>query len=57
MMTKLYTVLGFLAWQGIKLALKRKLAQKRATLLAAGTVILVALAGFAAARGSSTDDE
>jgi hypothetical protein len=57
MMTKLYTVLGFLAWQGIKLALKRKVAQNKATLAAAGTVALVALAGFAAAKGGSADDE
>jgi hypothetical protein len=57
MMTKLYTVLGFLAWQGIKGVVRRKVSQNKATLAAAGTVALVALAGFAAAKGGSTDDE
>ena len=56
MTTKLYTILGFAAWQGIKLVVRRKVAQRRATLLAAGTVALVALAGFAAAKGGSADD-
>jgi xanthine/uracil permease len=57
MKTKAYTVFGFLAWEGIKLVVRRKLAQKRATLLAGATVLLVALAGFVAARSGSSDDE
>jgi hypothetical protein len=57
MMPKLYTVLGFLAWQGAKLAVRRKVRQNKATLAAAGTVALVALAGLAAAKGRSADDE
>jgi hypothetical protein len=56
MMTKLYTLLGFLAWQGIKLVVRRKIGQKKATLAAAGTVALVAIAGLAAAKAGSTDD-
>ena len=35
MMTSLYTVLGFAAWQGIKLVARRKLGQNRAALAAA----------------------
>jgi hypothetical protein len=57
MMPKLYTVLGFLAWQGAKLVVRRKVGQNKATLAAAGTVALVALAGLAAAKGRSADDE
>jgi hypothetical protein len=57
MMTKLYTALGFLAWQGVKLVVRRKVGQNRATLAAVGTVALVALAGYVAAKAGSTDDE
>jgi len=56
MKTKVYTALGFAAWQGIKLVVRRKLSQKKATVAAAATVALVALAGVAAAKAGSTDE-
>jgi hypothetical protein len=57
MTTRAYTVLGWIVWQVAKRVARRKLAQKRATLLAGATVLLVALAGFVAARSGSSDDE
>jgi hypothetical protein len=57
MRTRLYTILGFAAWQGIKLALRRKLGQNRAALAAAATVALVVLGGFAAAKAGSSGEE
>ena len=56
MKTKGYTLLGFFAWQGIKLVLGRKVAQNRATLAAGATVALVVIGGLAAAKAGSSDD-
>ena len=56
MRTKLYTLLGFAAWQGIKVVLRRKVGQNRTTLAAAATVALVVIGGFAAARSDSTEE-
>ena len=55
MRTKLYTALGFVTWEGIKLVVSRKLSQNR-TALAAATVALVVVGGFAAARLGSSDE-
>ena len=56
MKTKGYTMLGFLTWEGLKVVLRRKVAQKRTTLAAGATVVLVVLAGLAAAKAGSTDE-
>jgi hypothetical protein len=56
MTTRLYTVLGFAAWQGIKLLVRRKVGQNRATLAAVATVALVVLGGLAAAKATNGDD-
>ena len=56
MRTKLYTGLGFAAWQGIKLVVRRKLGQNRTTLAAAVTVALVVIGGLAAAKATNGDD-
>ncbi len=55
MTTKLYTLLGFAAWQGIKLVVRRKVGQNRTALAAAATVALVVIGGFAAAKATNGD--
>jgi len=55
MRTKLYTLLGFAAWQGIKVVLRRKVGQNRTTLAAAATVALVVIGGVAAAKAGNGD--
>jgi len=53
MSTKGYTVLGWAVWQiGSRFA-KRKIAQNRAKIGAAGVILLVVLGGIAAARAGS----
>jgi hypothetical protein len=56
MTTKAYTVLGWLAWQGITLVAKQKIQQNKVKLGAAATVVVVVGAGLLAARASSSDD-
>ena len=56
MKTRAYTLLGFAAWQGIKLAVRRKLSQNRGTVAAVLTVALVVIGGFAAARSDSGEE-
>ena len=46
-----YTVLGWLVWQVVSRVAKRKMAQNRVKLGAAGVIALVALGGILAARG------
>jgi hypothetical protein len=55
MSTKLYTLLGFAAWQGIKLVVRRKIGQNRTALAAAATVALVVIGGLAAAKATNGD--
>ena len=56
MSTKSYTLLGWLVWQiGSRLA-KRKIAQNRVKLGAAGIVGLVLIGGVIAARASAGGD-
>ena len=55
MTTKGYTVLGWLVWQIGSRVAKRKLAQNRVKLGAAGAVALVLIAGILAARAGSGD--
>jgi hypothetical protein len=53
MTTRGYTVLGWLVWQIGSRVAKRKLAQNRVKLGAAGIVALVVIGGILAARSSS----
>ena len=55
MNSKSYTVLGWIVWQIGSRVAKRKMAQNRVKLGAAGVVALVLVAGVLAAR--SDDDE
>jgi hypothetical protein len=53
MNSKGYTVLGWLVWQIGSRVAKKKIAQNRVKLGAAGVVLLVLIAGIAAARTQS----
>jgi hypothetical protein len=55
MMTKLYTLLGWFAWQGISILIRRKLAQNKVKLGAVATVAAVLVGGVLAAKASSDD--
>jgi hypothetical protein len=57
MTTKGYTVLGWLVWQVARRVARRKVNQNRAKLGAAATVLLVLIAGLAAAKASSGTDD
>jgi hypothetical protein len=56
MMIKLYTLLGFAAWQGIKLVVRRKIGQNRTVLAAGATIALVVIGGLAAAKATNGDE-
>jgi hypothetical protein len=56
MTTKVYTFLGWLAWQGLRVVTRRKMQQKGVKLGAAATVGLVLAAGVLAAKAGSSDD-
>jgi hypothetical protein len=56
MKTRLYTVLGLVAWEGLKLVVRRKVAQNRVALAAGVTVALVVIGGFAAAKAGSSEE-
>jgi hypothetical protein len=56
MTTRAYTLLGWFAWQGISILVKRKLADNKVKLGAAATVFAVVGAGLLAAKASSGDD-
>lgn len=51
-----YTVLGWLVWQVGSRVARRKMAQNRVKLGAAGAVVLVLLAGIAAAKAGSGEE-
>jgi hypothetical protein len=51
-----YTVLGWAVWQVATRVAKRKMARNRVKLGAAATVLLVLIAGLAAAKATSGDD-
>ena len=53
--TKGYTVLGWIVWQVASRVAKRKVAQNRVKLGAAGVVALVLVGGIVAARSGSQD--
>jgi hypothetical protein len=50
-----YTLLGWVVWQIASRVAKRKMAQNRVKLGAAGVVALVLVGGIVAARASSGD--
>jgi hypothetical protein len=54
-MTKGYTILGWIVWQIASRVAKRKMAQNRVKLGAAGAVVAVLVAGVLAARSGSDD--
>ena len=54
-MTKGYTVLGWTVWQIASRVAKRKMAQNRTKLGAAGAVALVLIGGVIAARAGAED--
>jgi hypothetical protein len=56
MNTRGYTVLGWLVWQIGSRVAKRKVAQNKAKIGAAGAVALVLIAGVVAAKAASGDD-
>jgi hypothetical protein len=53
MRNRAYTSLGFVAWEGIKLVVRRKLGQNRIKLGAAATVLLVLIGGLAIAKATT----
>ena len=55
MTTRGYTVLGWIVWQIGSRVAKRKMAQNRVKLGAAGVVTLVVLGGILAARAGGDD--
>jgi hypothetical protein len=57
MNSKGYTVLGWLVWQIGSRVAKRKIAQNRAKLGAAGAIALVLVGGVVAAKLASGDDD
>ena len=56
MKNKAYTLLGFVAWEGIKVVLRGKLGQNRGKIGAAATVLLVLVGGLAIARATASDE-
>ncbi len=57
MKTKVYTLLGWMAWQGIEIVIGRKLAANKVKIGAAATVLAVLAAGLLAAKATSSGDE
>jgi len=55
MSSKGYTVLGWAVWQVASRVAKRKIAQNRTKIGAAGVVLLVLVGGVMAARAGSDD--
>lgn len=53
--TRGYTILGWAVWQIGSRVARRKMAQNRAKLGAAGVIVLVLLAGIAAAKAGADE--
>jgi hypothetical protein len=53
--TRGYTVLGWIVWQIGSRVARRKMAQNRAKIGAAGVIVLVLVGGVLAARASNSD--
>jgi hypothetical protein len=56
MKTKLYTVLGWMAWQGIMVIGKRMLSDNKVRLGALAALAVAAVGGFAATKAAAGDD-
>ena len=56
MKTKVYTLLGWMAWQGFLIVARRKLGTNKVKLGAAATVLGVLVAGAVAAKATTGDD-
>jgi hypothetical protein len=56
MRTKAYTILGWMAWQGMIVVLKRKLGTNKVKLGAVATVLGVLVAGALAAKATAGDE-
>jgi hypothetical protein len=56
MTTRGYTVLGWLTWQIGSRVAKKKMAQNRVKLGAAGVVLLVVVGGIIAAKAGGNDE-
>jgi hypothetical protein len=56
MTTRSYTVLGWIVWQIGSRVAKRKIAENRVKLGAAGVVTLVLIGGVIAAKAGGSDD-
>ncbi len=54
MKTKVYTLLGWMAWQGIEIVIGRKLAANKFKIGAAATALGVVGAGLLAAKSTSS---
>jgi hypothetical protein len=54
--SKGYTVLGWIVWQIGSRVAKKKIAQNRVKIGAAGVVLLVLIGGVAAAKAGASDD-
>ena len=57
MTTKGYTVLGWIVWQIGSRVAKRKIAENRVKIGAAGVVLLVLVGGVLAAKSGSDDSQ
>jgi hypothetical protein len=55
--SKGYTILGWVVWQIASRVAKRKVKQNNVKIGAAGVVALVLIAGLAAAKAGSGDDD
>jgi hypothetical protein len=56
MKNRVYTFLGVVAWEGIKLVLRRKVGQNRVKIGAAATVLLVLIGGLAITKAGGDSD-
>ncbi len=56
MKTKAYTMLGWVAWQGIVIVVRRQLGTNKVKLGAAATVLGVLVAGLLAAKATSGEE-
>jgi hypothetical protein len=56
MKTKAYTTLGWMAWQGLVVVLKRKVGTNKVKLGAAATALAVLAAGVVAAKVAGGDE-
>ncbi len=56
MKTKVYTMLGWAAWQGIVILVRRKLGTNKVKIGAAATVLGILVAGLVAAKATNGEE-